>query len=394
VRFPIALGCLVLAGSVFWLTPSYAEKRVALVVGNSAYQTVPRLANPINDASAVADLFKAAGFDRVEVRRDVGISELRRALSDFSDIASDADVAAFYYAGHGIELDGQNYLIPVDAKIARDFDVEDEALSLDRVLRAIESARQLRLVMLDACRDNPFATRMKRSISSRSIGRGLAKVEPSVPNTLIAFAAKAGSIALDGDSQNSPFTAALIKHIATPGLDIRLAFGRIRDDVMAETAQQQEPFVYGSLGGKQVSIINSPTQELPSPSLGPPLNEAAQAWAATKDTTNTAVLEAFIKRYSDSFYAELARSRLEQLKIKSTQPEIKSPKRDVASQEQEPPRERKVEKPKASQQLVGCQAMCLGHAIRHGTAGGMAASRQRCAKLSRGPCSIPELFQN
>jgi formylglycine-generating enzyme required for sulfatase activity len=188
---------------------------------------------------------------------------MRRAIGDFSDTAADADIAIVYYAGHGIEVDGVNYLIPTDAKLARDFDVEDETISLDRVLRAIDSARRLRLVILDACRDNPFAQSMKRS--SRAIGRGFARVEPTTPDTLVAFAAKAGSTASDGDGANSPFTAALLKHIATPGLDIRIALGQVRDEVMETTRPRQEPFVYGSLGGRVVSIVDAPVGSVAGP---------------------------------------------------------------------------------------------------------------------------------
>ena len=124
---------------------------------------------------------------------------MRRALREFGTKTRDADVAVIYYAGHGIELDGTNYLIPVDATLETDTDVYDETFALDRVLVAVEPAKQLRLVILDACRDNPFAKTMKRTVGSRAIGRGLAKVEPSSPNTMIAFAAKAGSTASDGD---------------------------------------------------------------------------------------------------------------------------------------------------------------------------------------------------
>ena len=142
-----------------------------------------------------------------------------------------------------------------DAKLLSDFDVEDETVSLDRVLRALDPAKRLKLVILDACRDNPFVKKMKRGIASRSIGRGLAQIEPTMPNTLIAFAAKAGAVANDGDAQNSPFAVALLKHIAEPGLDLRLAFGRVRDDVLKSTGNRQEPFVYGSLGGETVALV-------------------------------------------------------------------------------------------------------------------------------------------
>jgi uncharacterized caspase-like protein len=214
---------------------AFAEKRVALVIGNSAYKNVAQLQNPANDAAVVAEMFKSAGFDTVESRLNLTVTELRKTLREFGNRSRDADVAVVYYAGHGIELDGNNYLIPVDATLETDADVLDETLPLDRVLFAVEPARQLRLVILDACRDNPFAKKMKRTIAARAVGRGLAKVEPSSPNTMIAFAAKAGSTASDGDSKNSPFATALVNHLARPGLDLRKAFGFVRDDVLKAT---------------------------------------------------------------------------------------------------------------------------------------------------------------
>src|SRR6267154_107681 len=199
--------------------PALAGKRVALVIGNSSYQNVVALTNPVNDATAITEMFKKAAFDVVESRRDLKNTEMRRALREFTEKARDADIAVIYYAGHGIEVDGTNYLVPVDAALERDTDAYDEAIALDRILQAIEPAKQLRLVILDACRDNPFAKSMKRTVASRSLGRGLAGVEPSRPNTLIAFAAKGGSTAADGDSKNSPFTTALLKYLVQPGLE-------------------------------------------------------------------------------------------------------------------------------------------------------------------------------
>ena len=309
MRIVAALACAVLLLCVGAL-PGRAEKRVALVIGNSAYQNVARLPNPANDAAAVAALLKGARFDVVEARADLGIAGLRRAVGDFADIAAGADIAVVYYAGHGMEVDGTNYLIPVDARLARDFDIDDEALALDRVLKAIEPARRLRLVILDACRDNPFAKSMKRTVAARSIGRGLARVEPTVADTLIAFAAKAGSTALDGEGANSPFTAALIKHIATPGLDIRLAFGQVRDDVMDATRHAQEPFVYGSLGGRTIAIVDAPATAA-TPQAG---DAAERAWAVTQNTTSPAVLEEFIRVFGGTVYGRMARARLEELK--------------------------------------------------------------------------------
>jgi uncharacterized caspase-like protein len=230
-------------------------------------------------------------------------------LRDFADLARNADIAVIYYAGHGMEVDGTNYLIPVDAKLERDTDVYDEAFSLDRILLAVEPARQLRLVILDACRDNPFAKVMKKTVASRSIGRGLAKVEPTSPNTLIAYSAKAGSTALDGDSKNSPFTTALARHIATPGLDVRKAFGFVRDDVLKNTGNRQEPFVYGSLGGDDVPLV--PAKPALSAAAAPnPQAEVRQDYELAQQIGNKDAFKAFLARYPDGFYADLAKIQL------------------------------------------------------------------------------------
>ncbi|MGY3457896.1 putative caspase-like protein [Bradyrhizobium sp. LM3.4] len=220
--------------------PAHADRRVALVIGNSAYKSAPKLGNPVNDATLVGGMFKKAGFDSVDVRLDLSASEMRRMLREFAGRTRDADVAVIYYAGHGIELEGTNYLIPTDATLETDGDVLDETIPVERALFAVEPAKQLRLIILDACRDNPFSKTMKRTLASRAIGRGLAKVEPTSPNTMIAFAAKAGSTASDGDSKNSPFAVALVEHLPKPGLDLRKAFGFVRDDVLKSTGYKQE----------------------------------------------------------------------------------------------------------------------------------------------------------
>src|ERR1700720_672881 len=267
--YPTLRGILLAAALLLVCQPAFAAKRVALVIGNSAYRNVPALTNPVNDGAVIAATLKEAGFDVVDSRHDLPAVETRRALRDFADRARDADIAVIYYAGHGMEVDGTNYLIPVDAKLERDTDVFDEAFSLDRVLLAIEPAKQLRLVILDACRDNPFAKNMKRTVASRAIGQGLAKVEPTSPNMLIAYSAKAGSTALDGDGKNSPFTLALSKHLTTPGLDVRRAFGFVRDDVLKTTSNRQEPFVYGSLGGDDVPLVPAPVAAPAAPAPNP-----------------------------------------------------------------------------------------------------------------------------
>ncbi|MGL4560656.1 MAG: caspase family protein, partial [Afipia sp.] len=205
--------------------PALADKRVALVIGNSAYKSVTPLPNPAKDAAAIGAMLIKAGFEVIDAREDLPVADMKRMIRDFSDKVRDADIAVVFYAGHGIEVDGTNYLIPVDARLERDIDVEDETVSLDRIVRILDPAKKLRLVILDACRDNPFDRSMKRSLSSRAVERGLAKVEPSNPNTLIAYAAKAGSTASDGAGSNSPFTTALLKQLTVPGQDLRKSLG-------------------------------------------------------------------------------------------------------------------------------------------------------------------------
>ena len=200
-------------------------------------------------------------------------------------------------------------------ELERDTDVYDEALSLDRVLVAIEPAKKLRLVILDACRDNPFSRTMKRTVASRAIGQGLAKVEPTSPNMLIAYSAKAGSTAADGDGKNSPFTAALSKHLTTPGLDVRRAFGFVRDDVLKTTGNRQEPFVYGSLGGEDVPLVPARPSAAPPAAPAPnPQAEARRDYELALQIGNKSALNAFLAQYPDGFYASLAKLQLDKIR--------------------------------------------------------------------------------
>ncbi|MGY4287688.1 putative caspase-like protein [Bradyrhizobium sp. LM2.7] len=305
----LRLFVLLIFATWFGTGSALAEKRVALVMGNSAYKNVAKLANPANDAALVGGMFRKAGFDTVDVKLDLNVVDTRKALREFGGKARDADVAVIYYAGHGIELDGTNYLIPTDAALETDTDVLDEAFPLDRVLFAIEPAKQLRLVILDACRDNPFAKTMKRTVASRAIGRGLAKVEPTSPNTMIAFAAKAGSTASDGDAKNSPFATALVERLPMPGLDLRKAFGFVRDDVLKTTGYKQEPYVYGSLGGDDVPLVPAKPAAAPGPQANPQ-DSVRRDYELALQAGNRDAWEAFLQAYPDGFYAGLARAQL------------------------------------------------------------------------------------
>jgi formylglycine-generating enzyme required for sulfatase activity len=300
--------------------PAAAQKRAALVIGNGAYTKVPKLPNPPNDAAAMADMLRKAGFDRVESKTDLGNADLRRALRDFSEQLREVDVAIVFYAGHGMEMNGINYLIPIDATIARDVDVQDEAVSLDRVLSTIEPARHLQLVILDSCRDNPFVRSMRRTIATRSVRSGHGDIDERAlpPNTLIAYAQKAGFTAEDGTGANSPYTTALLKHLSTPGLDVELALRRVRDAVLQATGNRQEPFKYGSLGGLELplvpaALVPAPTRPEAVPTL-PLAREAAEYWVKVEKSDDQETLEAYIRRYGETFHGDLAKARLAKLK--------------------------------------------------------------------------------
>jgi formylglycine-generating enzyme required for sulfatase activity len=238
-------------------------------------------------------------------------------LRDFSEHVRDADIAVVFYAGHGMEMNGVNYLIPVDATLARDVDVEDEAVSLDRVIRTLEPVRRLQLVILDSCRDNPFLRSMRRTVVSRSVRSGHGDIDEKTlpPNTLIAYAQKAGATADDGTGSNSPYTTALLKHLPAPGLDVELALRRVRDEVLQATRNRQEPFKYGSLGGAELPLV---------PAARPPsltttqngLSTAEREWQQyAKDTKDIRLLEAFKEKHKDDpVYVRLAESRIEDLK--------------------------------------------------------------------------------
>ena len=299
-----------------------ADRRVALVVGNSSYSAVPTLPNPTRDATAVAKLFRDAGFETVETYLDVGNLDFKRAIRKFEDTAVDADVAVLYYAGHGIEIGGTNYLVPIDAKLASDRDAPDEAIPLDRLVLSADGAKKLRVVILDACRDNPYAGKMRRESRAalRAVSSGLGKVEPSSTDTLIAYAAKAGSTAEDGERDHSPFTAALLKHLTVPGLDLRLAFGRVKDEVMKATNNRQEPFVYGSLGGGNYSLVPVTTDQKGATTAAGA--DVKADYQLVEKIGSRKAWEVFLSTHTSGFYADLAREQLKKFPDSSGQPQL------------------------------------------------------------------------
>lgn len=236
-------------------------KRVALIIGNGRYSNYGALENPTRDAGYIAETLKKAGFDTVSVKSNLSRQDMLQALRDFEKVAADADWAAIYYAGHGIEVGGINYLIPVDAQLKDENSISAQAVNIEYILNTVEAAKKLRLVILDACRDNPFVAQLRtasatasRSISglgASSVGTGLARIEPA-PGTLVVYSTKNGQVALDGDGKNSPFVEALVKRIEQkPPIEIRRMLDFTREDVFSSTKKQQQPFSYGSLSASE-----------------------------------------------------------------------------------------------------------------------------------------------
>jgi uncharacterized caspase-like protein len=245
---------LVLFTTLFLLAPTGAEARkVALIIGNSDYANTSHLVNPANDIKLVAASARNAGFDDVTVAADLAVNEFQKAMRDFRAKAEGAEVAMVYYAGHGIEAQGKNWLIPTDAQLKSDLDLPYEAINLDRLMESVSGA-QIRMVILDSCRNNPFG-RSWRS-GTRAVQTGLAGVEAD--DVLVIFAAAPGQTAADGSGANSPFATSLAKRLPQPDLPVQLLGGAIRDDVLAATGGLQRPFVSASITGTPVYLVPRP----------------------------------------------------------------------------------------------------------------------------------------
>ena len=307
----------------FVSSSAMSAQRVALVIGNSNYAHVPVLPNPRNDASDIGAALERLGF-AVTRLENADRNSLWQGLQEFKRAASVSKVAAVFYAGHGIEVDQRNFLVPVDARLASDQDVEFETVPLDLVMRALDGASELRLVILDACRDNPFAAKMQRSGATRSIGRGLARLEPS-EQTLVAYSAEAGTVASDGDGRNSPYTEALLRHIEEPGLELDLMFRHVRDSVLSSTGGSQRPFTYGSLSSQGVYLTGRPAVESTvvsgqsGSSGGVPTEPNSGSfelafWDSIKNSKDPADFQAYLTQFPSGTFTALARNNIERLK--------------------------------------------------------------------------------
>jgi uncharacterized caspase-like protein len=298
-----------------------ADKRVAFVVGNGAYRNVATLPNPPVDAAAMAAILRNVGFDVVE-----GVNLTRNGMTekllDFGQRAQGSDIALFYYAGHGIAINGVNYLLPVDADIKSEIDVKlGAAINVDLTLDQTMADAKVKLVFLDACRDNPFAARI-RSASTRSVNvqAGLAEMK-SGEGTLIAFATGPGQTALDGDTgKNSPFTRALIAHIARPGLEIQQAMTEVRAQVSEETEKRQLPWGHTNLIGSVYLNPAAPPKEAPpavatapggaTTGTGSSSEVEVEFWRSVKDSNKPEELNAYVSSYPDGQFKSLALARI------------------------------------------------------------------------------------
>lgn len=285
--------------------------RIALIIGNADYLHAPRLANPLNDAVAVAEAFKRLDF-KIDLHRNLGLMELGRALARFSEASNHSEMAVVYFAGHGLEIDGTNYLVPVDAQLDEVGSVRFETRRLDDVLSVVHGAKSLQLVILDACRDNPFVGRMRGLEGTRSItARGLSIIEPT-GNTLVWYAAKHGTKAHDGAlGGNSPFAEALVQHIESPDLEIGLLFGNVTDTVREKTHNLQEPHQYGARGGNPIYLKGGGVVG------GSGSEEALRYYETVLVSRDLALIQAWLRDYGPQvaeFKRELVRAHRDTLR--------------------------------------------------------------------------------
>src|SRR5471032_77867 len=320
MRFLIAV--LSIAGLLFSADAALADKRVAFVVGNSAYKNVAPLPNPAIDAKAMAKVLRNVGFDVVE-GANLSRDKMTEKLLEFGKKAEGADVALFFYAGHGIAINGTNYLLPVDADLKSEMDVKlGAAINIDTTLEQTMADAKVKLVFLDACRDNPFAARIRSAKATRSVSvqSGLAEMK-SGEGTLIAFATGPGQTAQDGEvGTNSPFTRALMANIASPGVEIQQAMTKVRAQVNEETNKSQLPWGHTNLIGSvylnPAPVVAGATAEAantPAVTSGPVSEVELEFWRSIKDSNKPEELNAYLTNYPNGTFKSLALTRIASL---------------------------------------------------------------------------------
>ena len=306
-----ALVLALIAFSCVWGGRAYAQNRVALIVGNGNYQNVPTLPTTLNDATDIAQSFERLGFATTKLF-NASYDDFRRAIRRFNEQTQHAEVAVIYFGGHGLEVGGENWLLPVDADLRTDFDIAQEAIALGSLMQSVGRVSVLGMVILDASRNNPFAARMRRTSQTRSVDRGLVRVEPNL-NVLVAYASKDGTTNEDRGGRNSPYATALLKYLESPGLDINFMFRKVRDEVLSQTNQKQQPFVYGSLPKKPIYLKEHSisVQPVEIKNEAPPADETI--WLTIKDSTDKSLFLDFLNKFPSSLHAREASTKLKSL---------------------------------------------------------------------------------
>jgi hypothetical protein len=312
---------LVLAGPI-----AAAEKRVALVIGVGGYQSAPQLGNPLNDAADVAAGLAAARFELVEAY-DPTYAQLQTAIRDFGRKLEGADVGLVYYAGHGVQIDGRNYLLPVDATLADEAAAARERVDVAQILALLNADRRVSLLFLDACRDNPLAASLARragAARSAAVSQGLAQLIATAPDTYIAYSTQPGAVAADGVGRNSPFTAALLRHFDAPGLDIQELMRRVRTSVIDATGGVQVPFENTSMTQGFQFFALPPGKSTPSMEAWvPPRRDPSPKQidiAMWNDVKGGSIeeIESYLKTFPTGVFAETAKARIAALRRAAT----------------------------------------------------------------------------
>ena len=308
---------------LFWLTTAFffagnsvEAKKVALIIGNAEYQNTSPLENAGNDAKLVAEAATRAGFDQVTVALDQSVDDFRLTLRRFREQADGADVAMVYYAGHGLEGQGENWLVPTDAELNSSFDLPFETINLNRLMETVSGA-QVRVVVLDACRNNPFANSWRAG--SRAVTRGLAGID--VDDVLVIYAAAPGQTASDGDGTNSPFAISLAGRLPESDLPLQLLGGSVRDDVLKATGGKQRPFVSASITGTPIYL--APRTPVPSAGFVAPGAVATVGvdqselegitWRGALATDSVSAFSTYLSLFPSGEYASLAAEKISAL---------------------------------------------------------------------------------
>ena len=331
-RWMMVLG---IAAAALLPAGAQAERRVALVVGNSNYKHATVLRNPGNDASDVGGTLKQLGFD-VLLATNLDQQEFARTIEQFARMLDEADVGLFFYAGHGLQMNDKNYLVSTNAKLENEFLLSSETIELDAIVRLMESKTAVNLVFLDACRNNPLAENLRRSLTATkraaSLGRGLARMEVSGRDTLIAFAAAPGQEASDGSERNSPFTGSLLRHMPKPGLEVSVMLKEVAADVRRDTRSGQRPQQLSDMTktfyfAKAEPIVTARVEPAPAPApvpppvpVAPPVAAAMPPsssgddraldmayWNAAQSSNDCEAVRAYMKRFPQGLFIDLAK---------------------------------------------------------------------------------------